>query len=235
MNYIHGQRTTPLFHEMNASERVIADFERKAGKFHRNRQLAAKNAGNETLEQKRERLADKNKEFQHLQREAALAKTMVQVQVRIEQYRASSLTSSQMLAEGHHPTEELESLLRGDGRPKPSPKHTAHHIVPGKGKTELAANARIEMHLHNIRINDPDNGVWMLMKKKDKGHWSMPNANAHMEIHTHNYERWVYQRILAAFNEREARAILRNIGNLLHEGKQPPQVTMPPYAEWDGQ
>lgn len=235
MNYIHGKRTTPLHHEMDAYERVIAGFEKKAKNFHKNKQIAAKQEGSETLAQRRLRLADKKLEFEHLKLEAASAKIMAQVQIRIQQYRAASLSLGEMQSEKHHPTGEFESLLRLDGRPKPSPKHTAHHIVPGKGFTEMAASARIELHLHNIRINDPDNGVWMLRRKKNKGHWSMPNANAHKEIHTHNYERWVYQRILAAQDEFEARGILKNIGSLLHEGKQPPQVTMPPYAEWDGQ
>jgi A nuclease family of the HNH/ENDO VII superfamily with conserved AHH len=140
-----------------------------------------------------------------------------------------------MAIEDHHPTNELAIFLQADGRPKPSPKHTAHHIVAGKGKTESSANSRIELHLHNIRINDPDNGVWMLMNKKDKGHWSMPSANAHLEIHTHNYELWVYQRILSAFGEQEARAVLRQIAKLLHEGKQPAKCTMPPDKSWCGQ
>ncbi|MDZ7925342.1 MAG: AHH domain-containing protein [Marinagarivorans sp.] len=234
MNYINGKRVTPLFHEMDAYDRVLVDFERKAKAFHNNKRVAAKIAGNETPDERRARLKDRKAELEHLKQEAASAKIKAQVQIRIQQYRSAQMTPSSMHLEDHHPTAELENMLRSDGRPKPSGRHTAHHIVPGKGLTENAANARIEMHLHNIRINDADNGVWMLTLKKDKGHWSMPNANAHREIHTHNYERWIYQKILAAFDEQEARAILTNIGNLLHEGKQPKQVTMPPYNEWDG-
>lgn len=233
MRYLHGKRTTPLYHEMNQLERVISEFEKKARKFHDDRDASAIKSGKDTDDQKSARQADRKSEMDHLKQEAALAKTMAQVQVRIEEYRSAE--NIVMHAEKHHPTAELENLLRADGRPKPSPKHTAHHIVPGKGKTNFAADARIELHLHNIRINDPDNGVWMLQYKEDKGHWSMPNAHSHKEIHTHNYEKWVFQKISAALDEPDARQILRNVGHLLHEGKQPPQVTMPPQASWNGQ
>ncbi|WP_051786324.1 AHH domain-containing protein [Endozoicomonas numazuensis] len=127
----------------------------------------------------------------------------------------------------------LEQHLRAHGKPKPSPKHTAHHIVPGKGKTQFAADARIEMHLHGIRINDPYNGVWMLRKKEYKPHWSMPNSHAHLEIHTHNYEKWVFNRLVLADDRREAEMALNLIGKLLQDGNQPPEVTMPPNDSWN--
>jgi len=52
--------------------------------------------------------------------------------------------------------------------PKPSANHTAHHIVPGKGKTKGAVRARIRLHLYGIRINDPGNGVWLPTYSKRK-------------------------------------------------------------------
>ncbi|WP_422732618.1 AHH domain-containing protein [Microbulbifer magnicolonia] len=59
--------------------------------------------------------------------------------------------------------------MRADGRPQPNPRFTAHHIVLGKGRTQYAAQSRIDLHFHGIRINDPDNGVWIPGRSKTKG------------------------------------------------------------------
>ena len=237
MHHLHGVRLDPLYHEMDEYERIIHQFKKKAKNFHDYNLKKAKKNGGETEEERTKRLAERKAEFLHLKHEAAFAKTRAQVQARIiklQNYRNHGLTHNQMLGEEYHPTDELEEMLRADGRPKPSYKHTAHHIVPGKGKTELAASARIELHLHNIRINDPDNGVWMIRLKEDKGHWSMKKANSHLEIHTHNYERWILTKLELADDEGEARGALFNIRNRLQNGTQPPEVTMPPDSAWGG-
>lgn len=130
-----------------------------------------------------------------------------------------------MANEKHHPTPVLASFLRADGRAQPSPNFTAHHLVQGVGKTERAAMTRINLHFYNVRINDPDNGVWLPRTKKNEGHWAMPSAPAHSEIHTHNYETWVA-------------ASVSDVGNemmLLRDGRQPMQVTQKPDAKWSGQ
>lgn len=229
----HGKRLAPHLHEMDEYERIIHDFQRIASTFHRKQFIKAKQAGNETKEERKARLADRRSELEHLKREAIAAKTRINVQIKLEKYRQAKLTQAQMLGEQHHPTAVLEKHLSAHGKPKPSPKHTAHHIIPGKGKTQFAADARIEMHLHGIRINDPYNGVWMLRKKEHKPHWSMPNSHAHLEIHTHNYEKWVFNRLILAETKREAEMALDLVGKLLQDGNQPPEVTMPPDDTWN--
>lgn len=117
----------------------------------------------------------------------------VQVQGRLEAYRASGRTSDShsrnekkalrqaLLDEKHHPKKVLAGFMRADGRPQPGANFTAHHLVQGRGRTERAAMARVTLHFYNIRINDPDNGVWLPRTKNDRGHCAMPNAPAHAE------------------------------------------------------
>ena len=120
------------------------------------------------------------------------------------------------------------------GRPKPSPKHTPHHIAPGKDRTKAAYRARLHMHSLGIGVNDPDNGLWMIRLKANKGHWSMPEARSHLEIHTNNYESWIARHITSATDESTGRAKLRHLRNLLQNGNQPKEVTMPPDENWKG-
>ena len=144
------------------------------------------------------------------------------------------MTRKEFREEKHHPTKKLASNLRASGRPRPSQNHTAHHVVLGKGRTQGMADARLLMFLYKIRINDPDNGTWLPRAKKDKGHWSMPNAPAHSEIHGYNYETWVTALTQTAMNERAFRAALLRIRSLLRDGRQPLQVTQQKKTDWDG-
>lgn len=68
------------------------------------------------------------------------------------------------------------------------------------------------MHLNSIRINDPDNGVWLPANKKHTPHWSMPAAMGHLEYHTHKYEYKVAQRIRLRNTETQIRTELNIIG-----------------------
>lgn len=84
------------------------------------------------------------------------------------------------------------------------------------------------MHFSGIRINDPDNGVWLPRTKADKGHWAMPHAPAHSEIHTHNYEAWVFRMTQNIRNGEEFRGKLTTLRALLKDGRQDSSVTQPP-------
>ncbi|WP_379784420.1 AHH domain-containing protein, partial [Halorubrum tibetense] len=169
----------------------------------------------------------------HLRLERLKTFTQIQVQCRLDEYRraASGATEGEwddmqkaqkeLANEKHHPTDRLANFMRSEGRPQPSPRFTAHHLVQGKGKTQLAAESRVDLHFHGIGINDPDNGVWMPMHKADKGHWAYKNAAAHSEIHTHNYEKWVHthtQNLDSAQMMRDNLLILRTH---LKNGTQP--------------
>lgn len=236
MEYDHGHRVTQHIHEMTPLERAITEFEERAKSAH-NLKIAPKT---ETEEQRLNREQSLCKAMNHLKAERALALAQVQVQTQLDEYRAAlkpvegasrqekNIGREAMTLEKHHPTDTLAKFMRADGRPKPAPNFCAHHIVQGKGRTENARRARIQLHYHGIRINDPVNGVWMPRHKKDKGHWAMPLAMAHSEIHTHNYEDWVFDKLRLAFNEKIMHGTLIQIRSLLRDGNQPNYVSEPP-------
>jgi len=236
MEYDHGRRITPHYHEMSPLERAIAGFEEKAKSYYRKTVAPA----NETPEQREEREKALDKALGHLKAQRLATLTQVQVQTRLEEYRAAlqpgdgatrrekRVLREAMALEKHHPTKVLAKFMRADGRPQPGPRFTAHHIVLGKGKTQYSAQARVDLHFHGIRINDPDNGVWMPRQKQDKGHWAMPHAAAHSEIHTHNYEHWVYTSTNVIADSEAFRTKLITLRNILRDGQQPDYITQPP-------
>ena len=137
--------------------------------------------------------------------------------------------------EDHHPTDQLETNLRLAGRAQPSPRFTAHHVVEGVGKLdEITRKARMKLFTANIRINDPDNGVWMPRDSGDEGHWSMPKCIVHSKIHTHNYERWIWGQLQPLEFENEIRAKLGVIRGLIKTGTMPSKVTEKPDESWSG-
>lgn len=244
MEFVNGVRVTPHYHELSPLEAAIANFERQAKSYHRNKRKL--NKATDTPEMRKQRESELAAALKHLQQERRLALVTIEVQAQLEAYRMQ-LKASQggsrgerrelrgaMSSEKHHPTYVLAKYLRADGRPRPSANHTAHHIIPGRGKTAFAAQARVNLHLCDIRINDPVNGVWMLRRRRDKGHWSMPAAKAHSEVHTHNYEKWIFQGTRMAMDEPSMRVSLSRLRLLLETGKQPEKVTMPPDDEWSG-
>jgi hypothetical protein len=120
-----------------------------------------------------------------------------------------------LLAEDHHPTGILEFFMRAVPNPKPSGQHTAHHIAPGKGRSKFAYRARVRLHTAGVRINDPDNGVWLPRKSSYTPHWSMSEALGHLQYHTNGYERWISDRLETKFGETFVRLELRIISQLL--------------------
>jgi len=245
MEYDHGIRVTPLVHEMTPLESAIQNYSNTAKSYHKKNNALAAIKG-ESSKERIAREANMKKEFSHLESERRLAEVIVDVQSQVEEYKARNRKrpgetiadarsrGNRMKNEKHHPTETLAKYMRADGRPKPSPKHTPHHIVPGKGRTKAVYRARIRLHTLGVGINDPDNGVWLVRLKKDKGHWSMPDSNSHLEIHTKNYEGWVERHINLAQNESLARNKLTYLRLLLQNGEQPKNVTMPPDENWKG-
>lgn len=243
MEYKHGSRQTLLLHEMSPLEAAIEEYAKKAKAHYRKLDNLAKTSDPENRKALEKELSTALK---HLEHERRLAEVKVDVQTELENYRQEGkarLTGSRrematghaMLAKDkHHPTEQLERFLRADGRPKPSPAHTAHHIVPGKGKTRAANRARLHIHLFAIRINDPDNGTWLVRNKKDVPHWSMPKSLSHLQYHTYNYETWIYESLRVSQTEVAVRQRLRLLGRMLQEGNQPKQVRMPPDDTWNG-
>ncbi|WP_338353190.1 hypothetical protein [Thalassolituus oleivorans] len=59
----------------------------------------------------------------------------------------------------------------------------------------------------------------------------MPNAMAHSEIHTHNYEEWILTEIIDIHGEKALRGRLTTIRSILRDGRQPERVSQPPIKE----
>jgi len=132
-----------------------------------------------------------------------------------------------LLTEKHHKSgkaTELEKYMRAVPVPKPSANHTAHHIVPGKGKTKDATRARIRLHLFGIRINDPSNGAWLPTYSKHTPHWAMPDSLGHLQYHTEKYETWVLKKVRGKSGEFNLREELKRIGKMLQNNTLPEEA-----------
>jgi len=175
-----------------------------------------------------ERAARLDEAKKHLDHERRHLETIASIQAQLDEYRELGLSATKgnaqdklsarnlLAAEKHHPTDVLEKYMRVEGIPKPSTKHTAHHIVPGLGKLKVVTNqTRVHLHIYGIRINDPANGVYLVRKDEDTPHWSMPNSRGHLKYHTHEYERWISQRLRPLRNIDTLTTHLQIIGRLL--------------------
>ena len=161
MKYINGKRAEKHLYEMSPLERAISEFERKAEDFHSsNGDLDKKE-----LEGKRDHL--------NLQRMTTEACAQVQSQLDIyrEEARNKKLSNKN---ENHHPTDTLAKFMSAEGYPKPDKNCECHHIIQGKGRSQVfATQARLRLHMCGVGINDPDNGVWLPSNIKDVPHWAM--------------------------------------------------------------
>lgn len=223
LEYHRGVRVTKFRHEMDALEAAIMEFEQRAKDYFDNQKKSG--TEEERQKQKAEALAFLEKERQKI-------KTVVSLKAQLDVYREQGLKATRgsdearmaavdaLAEETHHPTDKLEEYMRAEGVPKPTPLHTAHHIVPGKGKLrEVTENTRVHLHTYGIRINDPANGVYLLHKDECTPHWSMPKSCGHLRYHTHDYERWIATRLQRFHNIDVIKTQLQVIGRLLQENE----------------
>ena len=228
LEYQNGVRITKLVHEMTPLEVAINRYEELAKKHY-----AKAGTGLET-----ERKAELDESLKHLDLERERLGAISDVQAGLEKYREAGLkvksgnrtesinALTMMTAEKHHPTAILEKYMRAEGKPKLSSKHTAHHIVPGKGLLEqLTGRTRLHLHKHGIRINDPANGVYLVAVDRDTPHWSMPNSRGHKKYHTKDYERWVFQKVTSQDNIDFIKTQLQVIGRILQDNE--PKAAIP--------
>ena len=237
MEVSHGKRISPQVWELSPLDLSIYQYEQRCKNYY----YKKKPPSGETPEQRQARLTElkQAKAYLDLEKRRILSMTSVEAQLAAyrDEYRGEQDEEKRLSLyeqEKHHPTEVLEKNLRRVGRAQPSPRFTAHHIVEGKGKLPITADVRLTLFLNDIRINDPDNGVWMPKDDNDAGHWAMPKATPHSRIHTHNYERWVHGQIEHLQSEREIRAKLQILRTHLKNGTQPPEVTQKPDKTWNG-
>lgn len=234
MEYQHGVRITKYAHELPCLEAIFKEYEDNLSK----QRNLIKNAPTPELEKTsstyktRKKLQDEA--LEHLEKERMSLESMADVQAQLITYRAagekifsenqaeSEAALRKMSTEKHHPASALEKYMRAEGVPKPSPYHTAHHIVPGKGKEAvLTARTRLHIHRNGIRINDPANGVYLVRKDDHTPHWSMPDSKGHLRYHTKEYERYLAARITRLQGMNALKTQLQVIGRLLqqHEPK----------------
>lgn len=236
MQYDHGCRVTAEVWELSPLDLSIQQYETRCKNYHY-RKLKVPN---ETAEQRTARLTGLKAARQYLDLERNRLMSMISVESQLDIYRnefkhlSRKDRRNEYKAEEHHPTAVLETNLQLAGRARPAPKFTAHHLIEGKGKLAITKSARLLLFRNDIRINDPDNGVWMPRTEEERGHWSMPNATPHSRIHTHNYERWIYGQIQYLRGEAEIRQKLSILRGHLKCGTQPTMVTAKSDESWDG-
>lgn len=217
-------------------EMAIFNFEQQAKQHHK---LKVKDINNLSVTESANFQKKLESDLEHLQRERDRLTLLASLQAQVESYREKNLKAppTQLLEEEHHPTEKLAEHLRAVGEPKPSDRHDAHHIIPGKGRwrQKPLITARLNLHLHGVGINDPFNGVWLPRNKADRGHWATPKAPAHKEIHRFNYETWIVSKFANSTLPKSAfLANLRGVKQVLKYGGFPDKIVAPKDANWSG-
>lgn len=233
LEYLHGQRITKLIHEMTPLEMAIHSYEEAARRtLNRYETLAKSHSANDTTKTEVVRKKELAECLGFLELERLKLEKIADVQGQLAAYRESAMASTRgtakdrdqalrrLNAEKHHPTGYLEAFMRAEGIPKPSAKHTAHHIVPGKGKDPVI-NGRTRLHLHRfgIGINDPANGVYLVHSDEFTPHWSMPLSRGHKKYHTKLYETWVSNRVRALRDIDSIKTQLQIIGRILQQNE----------------
>lgn len=228
----HGVRTELRYDEMNALDKAIDQYSKAAEEYYK----IERESSNLPPDIRKKREAELATAKRFLEHQRMNAENYASIQAQLDTYREQGRAATQgprseiadkqraLLEEKHHPTELLAKLMAADGKPRPSKQHTAHHVSPGKGKSKAANLARVHMHRFGIRVNDPDNGVWLPTYKKYTPHWSMPDAKGHLEYHTIGYESWVTQKIRARRDESLIRMELNLIGDLLKANNLPQEA-----------
>ncbi|RZK24916.1 MAG: hypothetical protein EOO43_06880 [Flavobacterium sp.] len=233
LEYLHGERITHLIHEMTPLEMAIHSYEEAAHKLIcRYENLAKAHASESSTGTEIQRKAERDECLRFLKLERAKLAVIADVQAQLALYRGSALAATtgeskdrnaavrRLSVESHHPTNYLEKFMRAEGQPKPSSKHTAHHIVPGKGKDPIVnVRTRLHLHQHGIGINDPANGVYLVHKDEYTPHWSMPLSRGHKKYHTNLYETWVANRIRPLKNIDAIKTQLQIIGRILQQNE----------------
>lgn len=223
LEYKNGVRITKFAHEKDAFEAALETYEERLKDYY------ACPSRDETTEERNKAVADA---MGFLNQERAKLNTISSLQSQLQEYRAQGMkatsdnsdmwsraqASDAMIAEKHHPTDVLEDNMAAEGIPKPSPKHSAHHICPGKGRLkELTRQTRLRLHTFGVRINDPANGVYLLIYDANAPHWSMPDSRGHKTYHTKDYERLIWERVTPLIGQDEIKTQLQIIGRLMQQ------------------
>ncbi|GLS27603.1 AHH domain-containing protein [Marinibactrum halimedae] len=127
---------------------------------------------------------------------------------------AKGMSKQQLLSDRHKP-KRLSKHMEATGIPKPL-NVAAHAIVSGR-HPEAKAARRI-LAKFKIRIDDPDNGVYLPRDSRFLPHEDMPNAPSHAKIHTKEYYLNVTNILSGTTSPLECRVALKLIAKKLQNG-----------------
>lgn len=145
-----------------------------------------------------------------------MTKSAIQALSLLSQYYASakSMSRSELLGEKHKPS-RLSRHKKATFQLRP-PNVAAHAIVSG-GHPAARAARRI-LAKWRIRIDDPDNGVFLPVDARYMPHPEMPAAANHSMLHTDEYYVNITNILNTATSELECRLALRLIARQLQDG-----------------
>lgn len=206
----HQQQSNP-YHLQSALDRAIDEF------ANRQQKLAA--------EGKTKSASQLASEQRHLTAELNYISCIAQVQAGLAKYKSDARSMcDQTIESEQHSSARLGEFLRASGKPKPDDRVDAHAIVAG-GHT-AAARIRGLMAALKIRVDDPDNGMWMPRRSADTPHWAFPKCPPHSRIHRFNYYFWLRTVLLGLRDEVQFRHALRMVARQLEQGTHPAYVML---------
>lgn len=127
---------------------------------------------------------------------------------------ARKMSTQDLLSEKHKPRRLSQHIgCRGITRPM---NVAAHAIVSGSHPEAMAA--RRILARWKIRIDDPDNGVFLPRDSRFIPHNELPKALDHAKLHTEEYYVNVASVLSQTTSEQGCRAALRIIGQKLQDG-----------------
>jgi hypothetical protein len=130
------------------------------------------------------------------------------------QAEAKGMNKQQFLKEGHDPS-RLSRHIKATGVSRP-PNVAAHAIVSGSHPEANAA--RKILAKFKIRIDDPDNGVYLPRDSRFIPHEEMPDAANHAKVHTDEYYINITNVLSTSTSAQECRVALKLIAKKLRDG-----------------
>lgn len=125
-----------------------------------------------------------------------------------------TMDKNQLIDEKHKP-DRLSRFMKSSGITRPV--NTAAHAIIS-GAHERATAARKILAKWKIRIDDPDNGVFLPKNSDYTPHPQMPQAVNHAAIHTKEYYVNITAMLTPTKSEEECRLVLKLIGKMLQQG-----------------
>lgn len=147
--------------------------------------------------------------------------TVAQTEPSYAKYRdaAKSMTESELRDEKHL-SSRMAEFLRRSGDPRPHPLCDCHAIICGSHPR--AAQLRLVLAKHGMRIDDIYNACWLPRNTKSLPHMPtrLRNAIPHSRIHRKNYFQFLSRRIRLLFikNEDQLKSELKHVSFLLQSG-----------------